>query len=67
MSRETLHDFAPAALGHFSHIVTIGNRLFFYNDSEKSGTTVELDQGGNIVTKHDFAAPGSLGHFSHIV
>ena len=41
-------------------------RLFFYNDSNLSGTTVELNQGGNIVTKHDFA-PGSLGHFSHIV
>ena len=43
-----------------------GQRLLFYNDSNRSGTTVELDGGGGIVTLHDFA-PGSLGHFSHIV
>jgi hypothetical protein len=40
--------------------------LFFYNDGDRSGTTVELDQGGNMVTLHDFA-PGSLGHWTHIV
>jgi hypothetical protein len=32
-------------------------RLHFYNSGDRSGTTVELNEGGNIVTKHDFA-PG---------
>jgi hypothetical protein len=41
-------------------------RLFFYNNGDRSGTTVELDDNGGIVTQHDFA-PGSLGHFTHIV
>jgi hypothetical protein len=42
------------------------HRLFFYNNGNRSGTTVQLDAGGGIVTQHDFA-PGSLGFFTHIV
>jgi hypothetical protein len=41
-------------------------RLHFYNSGDRSGTTVELNEGGNIVTLHDFAQ-GSLGHFTNIV
>jgi hypothetical protein len=41
------------------------HRLFFYNNGNRSGTTVELDGGGGIVTLHDFA-PGSLGFFTTI-
>jgi hypothetical protein len=41
------------------------NRLFFYNSSDRSGTTVQLDADGGIVTLHDFA-PGSLGFFTKI-
>ena len=42
------------------------NRLFFYDSGDRSGTTVELDGDGGIVTLHDFA-PGSLGFFTNIV
>jgi hypothetical protein len=47
--------------------LAVSNRVFFYNDGDRSGTTVEFDQSGKISkTQHDFA-PGSLGHFTHIV
>jgi hypothetical protein len=42
------------------------HRLLFYSNLSRSGTTVELNEDGNIVTLHDFA-PGSLGAFTHIV
>jgi hypothetical protein len=41
-------------------------RLFFYRDSDRSGTTVRITENGNMETLHDFA-PGSLGHWSHII
>ena len=41
------------------------NRLFFYNSGNRSGTTVQLNGGGGIVTQHDFT-PGSLGFFTSI-
>ena len=42
------------------------HRLFFYNSSDRSGTTVRLDDDGGIVTLHDFK-PESLGFFTDIV
>ena len=42
------------------------HRLLFYSNLSRSGTTVELNEDGNMVTLHDFA-PGSLGAFTHIV
>jgi hypothetical protein len=41
------------------------HRLFFYNNGNRSGTTVQLDDGGGINTPHVFA-PGSLGFFTNI-
>jgi hypothetical protein len=37
----------------------------YLHSSNRSGTTVQLDAVGGIVTQHDFA-PGSLGFFTTI-
>src|SRR5437660_953087 len=47
-------------------VMSSQHRLFFYNSSDRSGTTVRLDDGGGIVSLHDFA-PGHLAFFTHIV
>lgn len=60
-----LKDFPPGQFGEWTHIASVGGRLFVYNSTTRAATAGELDAAGDFVNLKDFV-PGQFGVWTNI-
>jgi hypothetical protein len=57
---------AAGTFGEWTHIVSDGKFLLFYNRQTRAGATALIDSGAVLREQHEMAA-GTFGEWTHIV